>query len=65
MVSAVFDRSGEVLVQATKWGTVVVAEVDLNRRTMWNFLGDFGDKILGTGPPPIAGRSSWPFHNRV
>ena len=45
MISAVFDRSGEVLAQAKQWGTVAVAEVDLNRRTMWNFIGDFGAKL--------------------
>jgi predicted amidohydrolase len=45
MISAVFDRSGEVLAQAKEWGTVAVAEVDLNRRTMWNFIGDFGAKV--------------------
>ena len=45
MISAVFDRSGEVLAQASEWGTVTVAEVDLNRRTMWNFLGDFGARV--------------------
>jgi predicted amidohydrolase len=45
MISAVFDRSGEVIAQAKQWGTVAVAEVDLNRRTMWNFIGDFGAKV--------------------
>lgn len=45
MISAVFDRSGDVLAQAKEWGTVAVAEVDLNKRTMWNFLGDFGARV--------------------
>lgn len=45
MISGVFDRSGEVIAQAKQWGTVAVAEVDLNRRTMWNFLGDFGARV--------------------
>ena len=45
MLSAVFDRSGEVIAQASEWGTVAVAEVDLNKRTMWNFLGDFGARV--------------------
>ena len=45
MISAVFDRSGDVIAQAKEWGTVAVAEVDLNQRTMWNFLGDFGARV--------------------
>jgi predicted amidohydrolase len=41
MVTAVFDHQGKTIALAKKWGTVVVAEVDLDQRLYWNSLGDF------------------------
>jgi predicted amidohydrolase len=45
MLSAVFGHDGETLALAKDWGTVSVAEVDLNRRTKWVSLGDFKAEI--------------------
>jgi predicted amidohydrolase len=57
MLSAVWDPSGRTIALAKDWGTVAIAEVDLDQPTRWPSLGDFKAKLPRHVPlAPAAGR---------
>ncbi len=59
MISGIFDHNGDILAQAPRWGSVAVAEVDLNRKTHWVSLGDYRAQLprhrpgLPSSQPPV------------
>jgi predicted amidohydrolase len=54
MISGIFDHYGDVLAKADVFGTVAIAEVDLNAPTHWNSLGDFKAQIQSHRPPALG-----------
>ncbi len=50
MQTAVYNPYGETLAVAKEWNSVILAEVDLDKTTYWNSMGDFKSEMTQNRP---------------
>ncbi|RJP20958.1 MAG: carbon-nitrogen hydrolase family protein [Candidatus Omnitrophota bacterium] len=48
--TGIWDREGKIVAEAKEVGSVVIYEVDLEKKTYWQWLGDFGGRIPREAP---------------
>ena len=51
MITAVFDQEGKIIQQASEKNPVIVTELDLNKQTLWPWIGDLKSRISRETPP--------------
>jgi predicted amidohydrolase len=54
MKTGVFDKKGELIVEGTEENPVAIVEVDLNKRELWEWLGEFRNRIQREMPSDEA-----------
>jgi predicted amidohydrolase len=54
MITAVFDPEGKVMNEAKDNNPVIVVDVDLNKQTLWPWIGDLKSRISREMPPKKA-----------
>src|SRR5687768_9729754 len=54
MITAVFDQEGKVIKEATTNDPVIVVDADLNKQTLWPWIGDLKGRIFREIPPQKA-----------
>ncbi len=50
MITGVYDHEGQVIARAQDWGTICIAEVDLDKHLYWSSLGDFRAELSHNRP---------------
>ena len=51
MKTGIFDREGNLIVEGTEKNPVAIKTIDLNKRTLWPWLGDYRNRIPREKPP--------------
>jgi predicted amidohydrolase len=50
--TGIFDKTGELIIEANEENPVAMVEVDLNSRHLWYWLGEFRNRIVREMPGP-------------